>query len=251
MLIDAHTHLHLYGDDLDSALAEIEELEIRTVSSALDPDSYAQELAIAERCRWVLPTFGVHPWQAFRWVDRLSELDPLIARSPILSEIGLDRHFVKLPERFPSQRLVLEHFFAAAAEQDKPVILHTTGAEVEVLELLREYRLRRVAVHWYSGPTDLLDGYLELGTLFTVGVELLRSERIRDIARRIPVDRLLTETDNPGGWRWLTTEKGRPGLIRQVVAVLAELRGREPEEIESWVEANWEAFQAGSSAPVK
>jgi TatD DNase family protein len=240
MLIDAHAHLDHYEDsDLDAVLDEIVRHRIFTIAVAMDLLSYERTREIARRCDLVLPTFGVHPWNAAQVAAHLDDLAAPIADSPMLGEIGLDFHWVEDPTTYPAQREVFEVFLAAAQAQGKIVNLHTKGAEREVLTLLRRYDLRRAIVHWYSGPFDVLDDLIAHGALFTVGVEVMRSDRIREIARRIPADQLLTETDNPGGWEWLTGAKGTPALLKDVVHALAEVRGTADETIAQTVQANF------------
>ncbi|UCH79015.1 MAG: TatD family hydrolase [Candidatus Coatesbacteria bacterium] len=238
MYVDAHAHLDRYGADLGEALAEIERGRLFTVSVAMDPPSYRANVEIAAACELVLPTFGVHPWNASAYAGRLGELREATAESPMLGEIGLDFRFVDDASAYPAQREVFEFFLQAAAEQNKIVNLHTAGAEEEVLALLRRYDVRRAIVHWYSGPLDLLDEFLAQGAYFTVGVEALHSEHIREIARRLPAERLLTETDNPGGEKWLTGSPGRPSIIKQVVAGVAEARGVCADDVVRDVAAN-------------
>ncbi|MCD4687243.1 MAG: TatD family hydrolase [Anaerolineae bacterium] len=240
MLIDAHAHLdHYTAETLPAVLDTLAAQRIFTISVAMDPPSYAQAKQIATHSEWVLPTFGVHPWEAPHWADRLSDLDPLIAESPLLGEIGLDTVWVKDPAAFPAQRRVFEHFLAAARDQHKLVNLHTKGAERDVLQLLQHYSISRAIVHWYSGSIRVLRDMIDYGCYFTVGVQVLRSRSIRTIARRIPEDRLLTETDNPGGWEWMTNgEVGQPDVLHDVVRTLAEVRETTEDAIRATVRAN-------------
>ena len=238
MYIDAHAHLDRYPDDtLDSALAEITQHEIFTVSNSMDLPSYRCNREIAARSDLVLPIFGVHPWNAPQYVERLEELSAAIEASPILGEIGLDHHFVEDAAQYPAQRAVLEHFLAQA--RGKIVNLHTKGAEGEVLRLLERYDVRRVIVHWYSGPLDVFEALAARGACFTVGVEVRYSEHIQTIAKSVPAGQLLTETDNPGGPRSLIGALGMPRLVMDVVQTLAALRGTTDEEIVRLVEANF------------
>jgi TatD DNase family protein len=209
-----------------------------TINNSMDIPSYERNLEIARGCEWVLPTFGVHPWNAPEYAGRLGELEEAIAGSPMLGEIGLDHHFVQERSQFEAQRTVLTNFLAAAAEQDKIVNLHTKGAEEDVLRLLDRYGIRRAIVHWYSGPLDVLAEMVTRGFYFTVGVEVLRSDHIRAIARTLPSDRILTETDNPGGWKWLTGKPGIPRIILDVVETVAALRCATPENIMASVREN-------------
>jgi Tat protein secretion system quality control protein TatD with DNase activity len=103
---------------------------------------------------------------------------------------------------------------------------------------LDEYAIDRAIVHWYAGPLDVLDGLIRHGAYFTVGVEVLTSGSIQEIARRIPADRLLTETDNPSGLQWLTGTAGMPEILGKVVAAVADLRGTTPGATRSAVAEN-------------
>ena len=241
MLIDAHVHLDKYGGLLDQALQQIETQRIYTVATAMDVPSYLELQRIAERSNLVLPTFGIHPRRAAEYVDRLSEIGRYIENSPAIGEIGLDFHWVKDAAHYPAQRKVLEYFIAAAREQKKFVNLHTKAGEKEILELLERYDVQRAIIHWYSGPMDVLRAMIEYGCYFTIGVEVLYSDYIKEIGRAIPDHLLLTETDNPGALRWLkkTDEIGMPVAIKDVVAALATLRQKAQDEIASLVRANF------------
>jgi TatD DNase family protein len=135
----------------------------------------------------------------------------------------------------------LEYFIAAAAEQNKFVNLHTKAGEKEILDLLEKYDVRRAIIHWYSGPMDILSAMIQFGCYFTIGVEVLYSEYIKEIAKAVPDHLLLTETDNPGALRWLkkNDEVGMPAAIKNVVEAVAELRKSTPERIENLVHANF------------
>ena len=239
MLIDAHVHLDKYEADLQQALQQIRSHDVFTIAVAMDVPSYRRCLEIGDGCDLVLPTFGIHPRRAPDYVERLSELSPLIEQSPAIGEIGLDFHWVKDSSQYPAQLKVLEYFFAAARDQNKMVNLHTKGAERKILDLLERYQIQRAVVHWYSGPMDILRALAQFGAYFTVGVEVSYSETIRAIAREIPDHRLLTETDNPGGLKWLKGAIGMPKDIESVVEVIAEVRKSSSEAVARTVHANF------------
>jgi TatD DNase family protein len=239
MLIDVHAHLDNYGPALTAALDEIDQQRIFTIGTAMDVPSYREMQRIADESALVLATFGVHPKRAPDYVSRLGELNPYIEDSPAIGEIGLDFHWVKDSSHYPAQRRVLEYFFAAAREQKKLVNLHTKGAEKEILELLERYDIERAIVHWYSGPLDILRHLAQYGAYFTVGVELLFSESIRTIAAAIPDRLLLTETDNPGGLKWLNGVVGMPSVLKQVVRALAQLKQTSENEMNQMLMENF------------
>jgi TatD DNase family protein len=242
MFLDAHSHVDRYDfvdeQALASALTEITQHGILTVSNSMDLPSYKRNLEISEMCNLVLPTLGVHPWNAPEYADRLDDLSEAIEASPMLGEIGLDYHFVKDTSTYPAQRRVLEFFLYAAREQGKIVTLHTKGAEREVLGILDQYDLPRVIVHWYSGPLDIFREMIARGVYFTVGIEVLYSEHIQTIAQEIPSRQLLTETDNPGGPKGFVGKPGMPVLVQDVVQGVAEARRTTTESIIQTVQAN-------------
>jgi TatD DNase family protein len=247
VLVDAHAHLDRYEGDLESALAELRQHRILTISNSMDLPSYERNVEIAERTELVLPIFGVHPWNAPEYADQLASLEDVIERSPMLGEIGLDHHFIEDESQYPAQKKVLAFLLSAAAEQGKVVTLHTKGAEREVLDMLVRAGIRRAIVHWYSGPLDVFQELVALGVHFTVGVEVMHSGHIRTIAREVPEDRLLTETDNPGGPRSLSGTLGMPRLIEDVVRALAELRGATYEDIVQTVAGNLACLAEGDA----
>jgi TatD DNase family protein len=238
MLVDAHAHLDKYGEELSTALEEIGKHRIFTWAVSMDLPSYRRNLEIAARCGLVLPTFGVHPRKAPEYAGRLAELSPWIEQSPAIGEIGLDFHWIGDSAQFPAQRKVFEYFLAAAREQKKIVNLHTKGAEKEVLDLLERYGIARAIVHWYSGPLDILRALGDYGAYFTLGVEILTSEEIRHIARAVPLRQLLTETDNPGGLKWLNGTLGMTKIILEVIEQIAAIKQETAETIVRAVEGN-------------
>jgi len=242
MLIDAHAHLDGYDElgpaALDSALEEIARLRIFTIANSMDVPSYERNLEIAARSPWVLPAFGIHPWNAQRYAGRTRELAGPMEQSPVFGEIGLDRFFVRDRSRYPAQQEVFEFFLGAAREQGKAVIVHVKGAEREALETLDRFSLPRVVIHWYSGPFGVFREMVGRGFYFTVGCEVMRLKKIRKIAREVPADRLLTETDNPGGPESVFGRPGTPAIMLEIVRALAEVRGQKAEDVASAVRTN-------------
>jgi TatD DNase family protein len=244
MLVDAHAHLDGYGAlgpaALEAALEEIARHRIATIANSMDAPSYARNLEIAARSPWVFPAFGIHPWNAHLYAGRMHELAGALAQSPVFGEIGLDRFFVKDASRYPAQQEVFEFFLGAAREQGKIVIVHVKGAEQQALETLDRYGLPRVVIHWYSGPIGVFREMVERGFYFTVGSEVIRREKIRRIARQIPADRLLTETDNPGGPESVFGRPGTPAILLEIVRALAKVRRTTEEDLVAAVWGNLE-----------
>lgn len=246
MLVDAHCHLHRTQGPIAPVLAELRRRHVFAVSVAMDLDTYRQTQCLAAGSELVLPTLGIHPACAAAWVDRLDEVEALLDETPMLGEVGLDYHWVEDSSTYPVQRAVLDRLLAAATERDLVVNVHTKAAEEDVLTALQRHEVRRAIVHWYAGPVRTFRELLDHGCHFTVGVEVLCSEIIRDIAREIPADRLLLETDGPGAWRSLTGADEERALL-DVQREVARVRDVPAKVLQDQVSANFEALIAGDA----
>lgn len=237
MLIDAHIHLDRYEEDLEAALQQVVEHRIFSIGVSMDVPSYQRTLDVGRKCELVLPAFGIHPWNAPEYAGRLDDVRWAVEQTPLFGEIGLDYHFIEDASLHPAQRTVFEFFLKAATEQDKIVNLHTKGAEQDVLHLLEQYDVRRVIVHWYSGPADVFRELAARGAYFSFGPELMESEHIQALARECPLERLLTETDN-AGQRLPDGSVRMPLLVRDVLRALAQVRGVTVDSMMETVEDN-------------
>ena len=108
-----------------------------------------------------------------------------------------------------------------------------------MLDRLERYDIGRASIGWYSGPLDILRHLIQFGAYFTVGVEVSYSETIQAIAREIPDHLLLTETDNPGGLKWLKEIVGMPRHVQDVIDVTARVRSSAPESVARIVQENF------------
>ncbi|MCY6372004.1 TatD family hydrolase [Clostridium ganghwense] len=240
MFIEAHTHLdHYKHNELKRAIKEIDDKNIITINNSMDIPSYIKNIEISRKSKFIIPTFGIHPWNAAKYVDRLDAIEEYIYKTPMIGEIGLDFYWVKDKAQFGAQRKVLSFFLQKAKEQNKVVNLHTKGAEQEILDLLDEYKIENAIIHWYSGPKDILKNMICRNYYFTLGVEISYSDKITAIAQEIPLNRLLTETDGPGAEEWISGKRGMPILIEKVVSNLSEIKGISKEEIKQIVFENF------------
>jgi TatD DNase family protein len=243
MLIDAHSHLDRYllckrfGKDIDHVLRQIEEQKILTVSNSMDLTSYRTNCRIAKKSRYVIPAFGIHPWNACRYVNKAKSIKRLIDETGIVGEIGLDHYYVKDKSKYPAQRKIFNLFLSRSG--NKTVSVHTKGAEREALDLLRKHGNERVITHWFSGDLEVLNEMIEEGYYFSIVPEVKFSEHIREIVQNIPLNQLLTETDNPGGPASYLGEKGMPIMIRTVIEEVAKMKGETPKQIEKIVKDNF------------
>jgi len=245
VLLDAHFHLGGHADDAASVLAEIRRRRVFSLAVARNPASYAQTTILAGDEPLVVPAFGVHPACAADWAGRLDELVPPLDSAAMLGEIGLDHHWVTDASTYPAQQAVFQHFLVEAERRNLVVSLHTKAAEEEIVTGLRRHGVSRAIVHWYAGPVRAFRELVDLGAYFSVGVAVLVDDTARAIAAEVPIDRLLTETDNPSGWKWLKGEEGRPSLLIEVQRELARVRGMSVHDLQDRVRTNFERLIAG------
>lgn len=247
--LDAHTHLDLYEDAAltDRAIAEIDARRILTVAMSVDPAGYARTVALAARSRWIIPCFGIHPWQAHRFDDALAEHAAALAATPIIGEVGLDYVLDPDPAHHPAQRRVLAHMLRAAAISDRIVSLHTKGAEADVAAALQRHRVRRPIIHWYSGSHETLAALLEHGAWCSFGSAMPVSAELRALAAATPLERTLSETDNPGAAQWALGRVGLPGELDAVIAALGDIHGLSIDAMAAIIRDNWRRLIAGDA----
>ena len=239
MLIDTHAHLDLYTENLDVVLAEIKQHQIITVSNSVDLESYRLNCEIAGRSKLVIPVFGVHPMNASKYSDNLEQLDEAIASSPLLGEIGLDFKLAEAGSQEADQRLVFEYLLDAARKQEKYIIVHSKNSENEVLELIEKHDVHKIIMHWFTGSQTVFRKLADRGAFFTVGTDILYSTKTQLQAREIPLDQLLTETDNPLVSLDLPEALAMPRALVDIVERLARQRGTTESDINQAIERNF------------
>lgn len=256
MLVDAHVHFDHYSENLTEALREIAEHHILTIGVGMDIPSYLRTKEIAATTPWLVPTFGIHPVRAQHYAENLSSLDSYLQETPLIGEAGLDFYWVEDKSTYPAQLAVFRYQCQWAQRLSKRMNLHTKGAEGEILQTLKAFELRGSLIHWYSGPLELIPQYIDAGCYFTISVEILTSTFIEQVAQALPLDRILLETDNPGGYEWLTgiPGSGMPSILLDVLQKTAKTKGLSTAQMASQLTENWQAFSAnvkGLIAPVR
>ncbi|MBT8768360.1 TatD family hydrolase [Metapseudomonas boanensis] len=251
MLIDSHCHLDrldlaAHGGSLDAAL---EAARARGVGHFLcigvSADNAASVKALAEHYADVDCSVGVHPLDlqpgedlALDWL--LRELDH--PRVVAIGETGLDYHYE--PEAADLQQRAFRLHLEAARITGKPVIVHTREARADTLALLREAALPQAGVlHCFTEDWAMARAALDLGFYISLSgiVTFRNADSLRDVARQVPADRLLVETDSP--YLAPVPYRGKanlPQYVREVAEFLAMLRG---EDFEAFAEQTTANFQ--------
>lgn len=205
VLFDAHNHIQ--DDRLDPWRAEIlAALPATGLAESLvngsSAEDWPQVAALARAHAWIRPAFGLHPWYVRErrpdWLDRLREW--LVAfPQAVVGEMGLDRWIEN-----PDVDAQLESFraqHALASELDRPATIHCLRAFGLLEETLRALpRLPRgFLLHSYGGPTEMVPAFLKMGAYFSISPYFCHPRKAAQLATfaKIPLDRLLAETDAP------------------------------------------------------
>ncbi|MEK6283481.1 MAG: TatD family hydrolase [Acidobacteriota bacterium] len=253
MFIDSHAHIDgpEFDGDRDDVIQRAHNAGVSVILNVGTGDPYSGALEraadLAEKYAGIYTAIGTHPHDA-RLYDETAEqkIRTLIKeRSGVIAwgEIGLDFHYDNSPRDV--QKEVFRQQLRSAREVGLPVIVHTREAENETIEILRaEWVGSKLPgiMHCFSGTLDLAQKTVELGFLISFSgiVTFKKAEDLRTVARYVPLDRLLIETDCP----YLTPipyrgKRNEPSYVVEVARCLAESRGIELEEIARVTSANF------------
>ena len=244
-----------FDADRDAVLARAAAAGVAAiVVTGSSADSARKALALA-RAGGPIPlyaTAGLHPHHASEWSaahDALFRELAADAKLVSLGECGLD-YFRDLSPR-PAQRAAFEAQLAIAAELGKPLFLHQRDAHADFLAMLAEHRpqLREVVVHCFTDTAAARDDYLALGCSIGITGWICDERRglpLREVARGIPLDRLMVETDAP----YLTPRslgrdaprRNEPCYLPEVVKALAQVRGEDEATLGQATAANARRF---------
>jgi TatD DNase family protein len=233
-LFDTHAHLHFpdFADDLDAVMARAREAGVRRmVTIGTDAETSRAAIAIAEREPSVWATVGLHPHDAAAGDEALFEDLGRLARSPrvvALGEMGLD-FFRNLSPR-PVQEAAFRRQLDLARTLRRPVVLHCRDAHAQTLAILAEERVSEVGgiMHCFSGDVEIARRCLDLGLLISLAgpVTYPNARALPAVARFVPADRLVLETDcpflPPQPYRG---QRNEPAHVAITAARVAELRG--------------------------
>ncbi|MGH7564107.1 MAG: TatD family hydrolase [Gemmatimonadota bacterium] len=251
---DSHCHLQdpAFDGDRDLVLARAWNAGVREiVVIASDPDSAESARALvgresAEAIPRLYWTAGLHPHDAVRWDAGLGEaiLAHLEAGALAVGETGLDFHYDNSPR--DRQREAFAGQLAIARERDLPVVVHSRDAEEDTLEALALSKVspERVVLHCFSGSLPMLERAVEAGYYVSFsGMVTFRSFAAGTLVGRVPVDRLLAETDAP----YLAPvphrgTRNEPAFVVDTIARLAELKGTDVTAMGALTRANARRF---------
>jgi len=252
--VDAHIHLsdEEYASCVDEVIAEAKTANVvATVSNSVDLKTSKGNLALVERYPGlVYVALGIHPWNVQMLTDKeLEETIKFIREQQgnegvvAIGEIGLDSKYMPIWDR---QMMVFDRMLHLAEELDLPTVVHSRGVTEQIIDMLPSYSVKNVLLHWFSNPISALPRAIDKGYYITEGPTAVYSDGIQDVVRKVPLDKLMTETDGPVRYFRppFKGAKTTPAFIPTVVKTVAELKGMDGVDVAKQMATNFERFFA-------
>lgn len=255
MFIDSHAHIDGPGFDADreEVLQRAQDAGVVTILNVGtgDPhsDSFERAVEFGRKHENIYTAIGTHPHDARFYDDEAEEkIETLIKSERVIAwgEIGLDFHYDNSPRDV--QIDVFKRQLRAARECDVPVIIHTREAESETIEILQsEYggAKRGGIFHCFSGSQELAQAALDLGFMISFSgiLTFKKADDLREVAKHVPLARMLIETDCP----YLTPiphrgKRNEPAFVIEVARCLGELYDVELEAMGYLTSDNFHRF---------
>lgn len=240
MLIDSHAHLddERFDEDRDQVIKALEEAGIGIIiNPGADLNSSIKAVSLAEKYENIYAAVGVHPHSASEMDEATMDMlrafanrDKVVA----IGEIGLDYYYDNSPRDV--QRKWFREQLNLAKEVGLPVIIHSREASSDTFEIIKEAQDGRLTgvMHCYSGSVDLAMEYIKLGFYISLAgpVTFKNAKKPKEVAKAIPLDKLLIETDSP----YMAPEPYRgkrndPRYVRYVAEAIAQIKGISFEEV--------------------
>jgi TatD DNase family protein len=251
-LVDAHVHLSdaEYNNHTDELVADAKTSDVKAlVSNSIDLKTSMDSLNLAEKNPGlVYPALGIHPWNVNvlkenELEDTLKLISDENQKKTVVAigEIGLDAKYEKIWDK---QLMVFDKMLRLAETLALPVIIHSRGATVQIVDMLPSYNLKRVLLHWFSYPLTALSQAVSHGYYITEGPPTAYSLGIREVVANVPLTNLLTETDGPVKYYKppFNGQMTKPSFIRTVVNAIAEVKNVPVDDVVEQIAKNFELF---------
>lgn len=240
MLFDTHAHLDdkRFDDDRDELIRGLPERGVsRAITPGIDVDSSKKCVDLADKYDIVYAGVGIHPHEASKLEDNyLDQLRTMAQNKKVVAigEIGLDYYYDFSPRDIQKQRFIEQ--IELAAELKLPIIIHNRDSHEDMLNILREHKdlINGGVMHCFSGSWEMAKIVLDLGLYISLAgpVTFKNAKKPVEVAKNVPLDRLLIETDSP----YLTPvpyrgKRNDPGHVALVAEKIAEIRGITVEEV--------------------
>jgi len=257
MLVDSHCHLDFpdFAEEVDAVVGRARAAGVTTlVTISTRVRRFDAVRALAEQFERVFCSIGTHPHNAHEELDITADALAKLTEHPkvvAIGEAGLDYHYDNSPRE--SQAAGLQIHIAAARMTGLPLVIHAREADEDLAAILEAETGKGAfpaVLHCFSSGPGLAERAIALGHYISFSgiLTFKNSQEIRDIARDVPADRILVETDAP----FLAPpphrgKRNEPAYVVNTASVLADVRGLSPDEIYRQTSENF--FRLFSKVP--
>lgn len=250
MLIDTHAHINVeqFDEDREQVIERALDAGVtRIVNIGYNRETIPSSLKLAEEYDFIYSTVGWYPQDAINmeegdleWLESLCSHPKVVA----IGEIGLDYYWDTSPKELQQQ--IFREQIRLARRMNLPIVIHNREAHGDVVRILKEENAAEVGgiMHCFSGSWEIAKQCLDMNFYISFGgpITFKNAVRPKEVLAKVPLDRLLIETDCP----YLTPhpyrgKRNEPAYVRYVAEAAAEIKGIEMEEIARMTTEN--AFQ--------
>ena len=249
MIIDSHCHLSFetYDEERERIINEALQKNVGFILNvATEPKEYADMVGVIEKYPFIYGAYGIHPES----VDpdniiTLPELLQFLHHLKIIGvgETGLDYHYENVDRKYQQESLMIH--IEAARQTDMPLIIHTRDADADLKAILTEqmlYKPFKGMIHCFSSSENLAKTAIDLGLYISISgiITFKKAEELRTIIKKLPLDRLLIETDAP----FLAPvpyrgKRNEPAFVVETFKALAQLKGVKEDVLEEQLMLNF------------
>jgi len=239
MYIDSHCHLNFQGlaEDIHTILANMRANQVtHALCVSVDLATFPQVLSLAETFDNIFASVGVHPDYELDLEPTQQELVKLAQHPKVVAigETGLD--YFRLTGDMEWQRERFRTHIRAAKESGKPLIIHTRSAAADTLRIMDEEEASKVGgvMHCFTENLEIALAAIELGFYISFSgiLTFKNATNIKDVAQKIPLEKILIETDSPylapSPYRGKTNQ---PAYVKHIAEEISRLRNISPEEV--------------------
>ncbi|KAA0560265.1 MULTISPECIES: TatD family hydrolase [Bacillaceae] len=242
MLFDTHVHLNAeqFDEDLEEVISRAREAGVeKMVVVGFDRPTINRAMELIEQYEFLYASIGWHPVDAIdmkdedlAWIEELSNHPKVVA----IGEMGLDYHWDKSPKDV--QKEVFRKQIHLAKKVKLPIIIHNRDATQDIVDILREEGAEEVGgiMHCFSGSPEIAQECVDMNFYISLGgpVTFKNAKKPKEVAKEIPLEKLLIETDCP----YLAPHPNRgkrnePAYVKLVAEQIAELKEVSLEEVEN------------------
>ena len=258
IIVDVHAHLdhHLiYPEKIDEVIENSRKNNIKVIiTNGINPETNRLTLELAEKYRDIVkPALGIYPIDAlktemkrgdyplktndFDFDEELDFIEKNRNKIVAVGEIGLD--YCWDSTQHEQQKENFRKLLELAEKIKKPVIVHSRKAEADTVDILEQYKMKKVVMHCFSGNSALVKRIQDNNWHFSIPCNIVRSEQLQKIVKTTNISRLLTETDAP----FLSPFKDRmnePSFIIETIKKIAEIKAMDQEEVANNIFMNYQ-----------